>query len=203
MQSVGCFSHLNNKCHSPSKTNSTHRYITEISPPQYRGTLASLPQLVITIGLATGYFICYGTVKVASSLSWRLPFGLQAIFAFIFTLSALLFSPESPRWLSQVGKHQEALAVWEKLDVLAAEREKSEEDSDNLAKPVEWKDLLSVFAKSARKQTALGVFLGGMQQLSGIDGVLYVCFVWPPCDFRCGLTRVVRSASISVCWSYQ
>lgn len=154
-------------------------YITEISPPQYRGTLASIPQLLITIGLAAGYFICYGTVKISSSLSWRLPFALQAFIAFTFALSTLFFLPESPRWLRQSGKHQEALVVWEKLGVLAAEREKGEEDGDKFAESVHWKDMLSVFAKGARKQTALGAFLGGMQQLSGIDGVLYVCLISP------------------------
>ena len=178
-----------------------YRYITEISPPQYRGTLASIPQLAITIGLAAGYFICYGTVNIASSLSWRLPFALQAIIAFMFTLFTFFFSLESPRWLSQAGKHLEALAVWEKLGVLAAEREKSEENSDNFAEPVQWKDMLSVFARSARKQTALGVFLGGMQQLSGIDGVLYVCLTLA-LDYL-GLTRVVRTTLIPVCWSHQ
>ena len=137
--------------------------------------MASIPQLAITIGLAAGYFICYGTVNITSSLSWRLPFAVQAAIAFAFTLAALILSPESPRWLSQTGKHQEALAIWEKLGVLAAERDKNEEVSDNSSEPLHWKDMLSVFAKNARKQTALGVFLGGMQQLSGIDGVLYVC----------------------------
>lgn len=63
--------------------------------------------------------------------------------------------------------------MWEGLGIEAAEREKIEETEDSLPKPVEWKDILTVFERKARKQTALGVFLMGMQQLSGIDGVLY------------------------------
>lgn len=165
--------------------------------------MASIPQLAITIGLASGYFICYGTVNLAASLSWRLPFALQAIFAFVFTLSTLFFSLESPRWLSQAGKHQQALAVWERLGVLAAEREKSEENSDGFVEPVHWKDMLSVFAKNARKQTALGVFLGGMQQLSGIDGVLYVSVLGLGFDELESDKEVVCTASVPVCWSYQ
>jgi hypothetical protein len=59
------------------------------------------------------------------------------------------------------------------LGVEAAEREKIEE-GDALPKPVELKDILSVFEKKAWRQTSLGVFLMAMQQLTGIDGVLYV-----------------------------
>jgi hypothetical protein len=94
--------------------------------------------------------------------------------AFFFTISTLIL-PESPRWLSQSGKHQEATSTWEKLGVLATEREKHEEDaSRNSPKHVEWKDILAIFHRNAWKQTAIGVFLMGMQQASGIDGVLYV-----------------------------
>jgi hypothetical protein len=74
------------------------------------------------------------------------------------------------------GLHKEALALWEKLGVEAAEREKLEEnDNDRLPQGVKMKDILAVFGKDAWRQTALGAFLMGMQQLSGIDGVLYVC----------------------------
>lgn len=150
-------------------------YITELSPPKYRGTLASIPQLITVFGLCTGYFICYGSVKIGSSISWRLPFALQALLAFLFTISTLLFAPQSPRWLTSCGKHREALEVWDALGVGAAEREKTEEiSSDDLPKPIEMKDILCVFHRGARKQTFIGVFLMGMQQLSGIDGVLYV-----------------------------
>jgi hypothetical protein len=78
--------------------------------------------------------------------------------------------------MSSRGLHKEALAIWEGLGVEAAEREKIEEgDSGELPESVKMKDILAIFGKDAWRQTALGVFLMGMQQLSGIDGVLYVC----------------------------
>jgi hypothetical protein len=167
-----------------------NRYITELSPPNYRGTLASIPQLLTVFGLCTGYFVCYGSVNIESSLSWRLPFIIQAVTAFIFTASTLLFAPQSPRWLSSCGKHQEALEVWEKLGVMVSEREKTEE-SGELPKPAQMKDILAVFGRGARKQTGMGVFLMAMQQLSGIDGVLYV---------RCSTMKLVGSElTASVC----
>ena len=76
------------------------------------------------------------------------------------------------------GLHKEALALWEGLGVEAAEREKiKENDSGELPEGVKMKDILAIFGKDAWRQTALGVFLMGMQQLSGIDGVLYVRFL--------------------------
>jgi hypothetical protein len=61
------------------------------------------------------------------------------------------------------------------LEIEAAERDKIEEREDGgLPKQVEMRDILVVFSKDTWKQTAMGVFLMGMQQLSGIDGVLYV-----------------------------
>jgi hypothetical protein len=154
------------------------RYITEISPPRMRGTLASIPQFFTTIGVCAGYFICYGSVNISSSLSWRLPFAIEATISWSYLISSLLFLPESPRWLTACGRHREAIAIWEKLGIEAAEREKIEERTDSsgaLPEPVKMRDILAVFGKDAWRQTSLGVFLMGMQQLTGIDGVLYVC----------------------------
>ncbi|OWP05369.1 MFS sugar transporter [Marssonina coronariae] len=150
-------------------------YITEISPPRSRGTLASIPQLLITIGVCAGYFTCYGTVSLSSSASWRIPFALQSAIAFAFVLTTLFFLPESPRWLSSRGRHAEALAIWDTLGIDAAEREKIllQDLSGDVPAQVQMKDMMAVFAPRARRQTGLGVFLMAMQQASGIDGVLY------------------------------
>lgn len=151
------------------------RYITEISPPRSRGTLASIPQLLTTIGVCSGYFTCYGSVNIPSSASWRLPLALQAFVAFSFTLSTLLFLVESPRWLTACGRHAEAMRIWEELGIDAAEREKLEErEAGELPEQVKVADLFAVFGRENWRRTALGVFLMGMQQASGIDGVLYV-----------------------------
>jgi hypothetical protein len=77
--------------------------------------------------------------------------------------------------MSARGLHKEALALWAGLGVEATEREKLQESgNDELPEGVKMRDILAIFGKDAWRQTALGVFLMGMQQLSGIDGVLYV-----------------------------
>ncbi|KUJ18944.1 general substrate transporter [Mollisia scopiformis] len=149
-------------------------YITEISPPRSRGTLASIPQFMTTIGVCAGYFTCYGSVSLTSSVSWRLPFALQSLIAYTYTLSTLLFLPESPRWLTANGHHASSLLIWQQLGIEATEREKLEEASrGELSGKVRIGDILAVFGKDCWRQTGLGVFLMAMQQASGIDGVLY------------------------------
>ncbi|CZR55874.1 related to sugar transporter [Phialocephala subalpina] len=166
-------------------------YITEISPPRSRGTLASIPQFMTTIGVCAGYFTCYGTVSLPSSASWRLPFALQSFIACLFVLTTLLFLPESPRWLTATGRHPEAILIWEKLGIDTTEREKIEESGSREAlSEVKTLDILSVFSPDAYRQTALGVFLMAMQQASGIDGVLYYA---PLLFSRAGLSSSTSS----------
>ena len=61
--------------------------------------------------LYIGYFVCYGTVRLDDSVSWRFPFGMQAVMGIIFSAGSL-FLPHSPRWLKHVGREVEATAAW-------------------------------------------------------------------------------------------
>ncbi|KAK7965801.1 uncharacterized protein PG986_000078 [Apiospora aurea] len=178
-------------------------YICEVSPPRHRGALTTAPQLLATLGLVTGFFTCYASADIPSSFSWRLPFLLLAAYSLVFSVAALFWLPASPRWLTLRGREEEAAAAWEKLGVDAADREKILEQLPtsvvdgntatvdasgsiammdlapgarpaNPAPPKKKKSqLLDVFASDARPRLLLAVFLMGMQQLSGIDGVLY------------------------------
>jgi MFS family permease len=144
-----------------------------------------------------GYFIAYGTVDIPSSLSWRLPLAIQAAIAAFGAGASHFYLPASPRWLAHKGRKEEASAAWDLLGVSAAEREKdllenpvlNEMNELNetpavqaIAKDREFTTRLkrnsmkyaAMFGKDSRKQMFLGVFMMSMQQLSGIDGVLYV-----------------------------
>lgn len=159
--------------------------ICEISPIKTRGALTTGPQLACTLGLVVGYFVCYGSSDIESSLSWRVPWILLSALAMIICGISLLLLPESPQWLGLQGRYEEAEEAWEKLGVDLVDREKivvkvqvqvQEIDPDIEKETVgTTSKLLEVFCKEVRGRTALGVFLMGMQQLSGIDGVLYVC----------------------------
>ncbi len=154
-------------------------------------------QLFITLGLVLGYFTTYGTVNIPSSLSWRLPLAIQAGIALVLAITYSVSLPPSPRWLAYKGRKAEAIAVWESLGVSSAEREK-----DLLEQPIPNPDIdaqrlivqsdeqankgvfehirgkliesMALFEKDARKPLLLGIFLMSMQQMSGIDGIIYV-----------------------------
>jgi len=157
-------------------------YICEVTPARQRGPLASIIQFLVTVGLAAGYFISYGTTKIESSASWRLPLAFQAFLAFCFAAACTMIPP-SPRWLLSKGRLEEAAAAWTRLQVPVEEQEIDQANLE-VAKKASGKGLWEnikftlrgfskVVERSARKQTALGCFLMAMQQFSGIDGVLY------------------------------
>jgi MFS family permease len=156
--------------------------ICEISPTSTRGALTTGPQLAITLGLVMGYFISYGTSSLRSSLSWRMPFILLAAFSMVLCGLSLLYLPESPQWLGLHGRYAMAEEAWDRLGVSRAEREKvvlqvrTQEVNSETEKVKDGTidKLLAIFSKDVIGRTILAVFLMGMQQMSGIDGVLYV-----------------------------
>lgn len=145
------------------------------------------------MGLCVGFFICYGSTNIRSSLSWRLPFAILSVLAFSFSLAALWLTP-SPRWLTLHGRTAEAAATWDILGVSHAEREKieivehireiTELEEISASRPATAQNthqeekkknsFWELFTHDVRGRTFLAVFMMGMQQLSGIDGVLYV-----------------------------
>lgn len=150
-------------------------YITEIAPRRWRGMLVSMPQFMATTGICAGYFTCYGTIHITSSISWRLPFIIAAIFAVGLAISCL-YLPQSPRWLLLHGRKNDALRESERLNLSSAEVEKDmlKIATRSQSQPTLWQGLSIVFYRRYRARTILGLFILGMIQLCGIDGVLYV-----------------------------
>ena len=167
-------------------------YVCEIAPPNRRGQLASVVQVFVTIGLCLGYFVCYGTVRIPSSLSWRLPLALHSTIAVCLAFCSFFLLSESPRWLAFKGRKEEASRAWDKLGVSEAEREKDlllnpTTMNDTPAAPTQTNKLgffakmrrdliesMAMFSEGSRRPMLLGVFMMSMQQFSGIDGVIYV-----------------------------
>ena len=178
-------------------------YICEITPPSQRGPLTTGPQLLLTFGLLTGYFICYGTAALQSSLSWRTPFIILSSLSVLFSLASALCLVQSPRWLTLRGQQAEAVAAWNILQVDEASRENQETENQEKIDAHEAHDsmkltdvadskkailpeknrpknrksisrLFDAFSADVRARTFLAVFIMSMQQLSGIDGMLYV-----------------------------
>ncbi|KAI8714966.1 MFS domain-containing protein [Fusarium sp. LHS14.1] len=94
-------------------------YISEISPPEIRGTLLVFEELSIVAGIVIAFYITYGTRYISSHWSWQLPFLLQILPGLVLGFGAI-FLPYSPRWLASKDREDEALANLAKLRALPA-----------------------------------------------------------------------------------
>ncbi len=140
-------------------------YVAETAPAKYRGAFVSFVQLAITVGI----FLSYCTdFLFSNSGNWKAMMGLGALpgFGLMFGMLAL---PESPRWLAMKGRVDEARAVLARLGNQEDESEILGEGGTS-CQSAKWGELFSgrVMAASI---TASVLFL--VQNLSGIDGVLY------------------------------
>ncbi|KAF7343307.1 General substrate transporter [Mycena venus] len=85
-------------------------YQAEVTVPHLRGRLVSLQQWSITWGILIQYFIQFGCSYIDGVASFRIPWGLQMIPAIVLTIGMQTF-PESPRWLFDHEREDEALQV--------------------------------------------------------------------------------------------
>ena len=87
-------------------------YISEIAPAPIRGRLVSINQLGIVSGILLIYFV---NATIAGwhdeawnvSIGWRWMFG-SGVFPSVIFLALLFFVPESPRWLAQKQRWNDA-----------------------------------------------------------------------------------------------
>ncbi|KAI6247999.1 Sugar transporter [Erysiphe necator] len=82
----------------------------ECSPPAHRGKHVVLDGVFISMGFSIVSWVNLGSSLIknsSSSITWRLPLALPEIFIFIL-MSSIFLMPESPRWLVQVNRYQEA-----------------------------------------------------------------------------------------------
>lgn len=149
-------------------------YIAEISPTRIRGTLVSLFQLMITLGILVAYFSDFAFADESNLASWRPMFYVGVIPALILFVG-MIFLPESPRWLMSVGREKEALDVLGKTEgasaasVASSIRKDIEKDSDVSSR---WSDLFKPLWKMP-VITAIGIMF--IQQFVGINTVMYYC----------------------------
>src|SRR5437016_6638622 len=84
-------------------------YIAEISPSKNRGTLVSLNQLAIVIGIMAAYLVNWRLSRLGDA-SWRCMLAVGAVPSLAFRLG-LLAIPQSPRWLISTGRRREGGGV--------------------------------------------------------------------------------------------
>ena len=116
-------------------------YISEVARAEYRGRMATVQQVAIIVGLTAAFLSNYLLAHVSGSAlkplwwgyeTWRWMFWIE-LFPAGFFLLALLFIPESPRYLAAVGKREAAQRVLTRLYGAAEAQSKLDEIGRSLA----------------------------------------------------------------------
>src|ERR1035437_9604094 len=141
-------------------------YIAEVSPAAIRGRLVSMNQLAIVLGILVSYLVGWALAGLGDE-SWRWMFAAAALPSLLF-FGALFFVPESPRWLVKEGRLDEAAHILARLGEPPSQLRE-------IARAVaeESGSLRQLLAKGLRRPLAIGVTLAILQQVTGINTVLY------------------------------
>jgi len=190
-------------------------YISEIAPPKIRGSLATLQQLMIVVGLFAAFLSNYliaGAAGGASDLfwggfdAWQWMFWVEILPASVF-LSCLFFIPESPRYLVASGRIEEAKAVLNSVANSAGTDDKIADIESTLDKDVKPKlsDVISKYTGNIHPIVWVGFGLAVLQQFTGINVVFYYgATLWQAAGFteENALLQNVISGSVNVFFTF-
>lgn len=193
-------------------------YIAEMSPPEMRGKLVSVNQLMIMIGILAAQVANWQISLLDTNMpanateemirqswngqtGWRWMFGLEAFPALLFFV-LMLFMPESVRWLvknGQDGKAEQILrriggADYAKQEILSI---RSTLTADEISH-VRFRSLLE---PGLFKVLMLGFFLAILQQWCGMNVVFYYAadiFLAAGYDMKQMMLQIVVIGSVMV-----
>lgn len=87
---------------------------SETLPAYNRGALLVVQSALIIIGVAVASWLCFATLSADSSMQWRFPVACQILFSLI-VLTMCPWLCETPRWLAQQGRVDEARSIVARL----------------------------------------------------------------------------------------
>jgi SP family arabinose:H+ symporter-like MFS transporter len=144
-------------------------YVAEVAPPKIRGTLITIYQLAITMGILIAYLVNFALHDVENNWRWMFATGL---FPSILFFTGLFFIPESPRWLVKAGFREKAQVVLERIGGATFARSELSEIEKSLAESGGGSGLKMLFAPRYRKVIVLGLLLSLFVQITGINTVV-------------------------------
>ncbi|KAL3527086.1 hypothetical protein ACH5RR_011742 [Cinchona calisaya] len=165
-------------------------YSAEISSPNSRGFLSSLPEVGISVGIVLGYISNVIFSDLPLHLGWRMMLGIAAIPSLCLAIG-ILKMPESPRWLVMQGRLGEAKKIMYKVSNDAEEAESRLKDikkaagidenceddivklqsNENTGKGV-WKELLLRPTPAVRWILLAAVGIHFFEHATGIEAVI-------------------------------
>ncbi|MHB8461936.1 MAG: sugar porter family MFS transporter [Vulcanimicrobiaceae bacterium] len=142
-------------------------YISEVSPSKVRGGLVSLYQFAITIGIFAAFIVDY---VLAHDAAWRWMLGL-AIVPSLLLLVGMFAMPESPRYLFKIGRDRQAQDELQRIH--DGDGWKIEEQTIRSALMQRQGSFAELLSPSVRGALFLGIALAVLQQITGINSVIY------------------------------
>ncbi|GAA4505580.1 sugar porter family MFS transporter [Brevibacterium yomogidense] len=157
-------------------------YIAEISPASVRGRLGSLQQLAIVLGIFAALMSDAALAGMAGGAAEELWFGLPAwrwmfmtevVPAVVYGVLALTI-PESPRYLVQQGREEEATRVLSEIFVDGVAVRVQEIRRTVVAdRTPSFRDIVTPSGKNLLPIVWVGIVLSVFQQFVGINVIFY------------------------------
>ena len=154
---------------------STPMYISEITPAHIRGRIVAVNQIAIVGGIALTSFINFFIARSGDQAwlietGWRWMFGMGILPAVLFAV-LLVPIPESPRWLIEKKREDQARRILEKVGGPAFASE--EFDSIKTALGQEKGTWGELFSGKLMVPLVIGIVLAILQQVTGINVFMY------------------------------
>jgi MFS transporter, SP family, arabinose:H+ symporter len=143
-------------------------YISEISPASHRGRLVAMFQFNVVLGILIAFVSNY-LLQDVNANAWRWMLGIQALPSAAF-LGAVLFIPESPRWLIiKKGAVEEARNILHQINPTqaAAALQAIQQSTDRTRQGGQ------LFSQKYAFPIALAFFIAFFNQVSGINAIIY------------------------------
>lgn len=143
-------------------------YLSEIAPYKIRGALIAMYQLMITVGI---FVMFLSNAALSFTGSWRIMLSVLLLPSLVMLIGTLTL-PESPRWMALVGKMDKAREI---LNKIRSNKDEVEFELQEIKETTNVKSRgFSLFCKGYfLKVIFLGILLQCLQQLSGINALMY------------------------------
>jgi len=147
----------------------TPMFIAEISPAKRRGQLVLLNQFFVVSAIFLAFVVNYFLAQTIGDGSWRWMIGVESLPAFLF-FGLLFLVPESPRWLINQNRSEEALVVFTRIQA-----ENPEAEVAMVRKSVEQELQVghgNLFVKENRFPVMIAILIAAFNQLAGINAIM-------------------------------
>ncbi|KAI0552684.1 putative Myo-inositol transporter 1 [Xylaria curta] len=175
-------------------TSTIPTYQAELCKPHVRGRLVTTEVSFACLGVAFAYFFAYGINFAGGEIAWRLPIAIQIVPAIV--ISIVLFGlPETPRWLMEQGRINEAVAVMCHVYGVDSDDYQIQEEKAAIihaleienADPFRWTNVFKKDRLHTGRRVILAILALSANQLAGINVI--VVYIATVLETNIGLSR--------------